>query len=155
MLSGFKKFVLRGNVIDMAVGVVVGGAFTAVVAALTKDLLTPLIAAIVGKPDFSAIQFTVNGSVFALGDFINAVGSFLLIAASVYFLVIVPINAATAEGSRLIQKVIPKELRGEMDDAISRLDDSEKVILRNLLRKLGHTSESPVGGQTNQVPPHE
>ena len=123
-----------------------------VVAALTKDLLTPLIAAIVGKPDFSAIQFTVNGSVFALGDFINAVGSFLLIAASVYFLVIVPINAATAEGSRLIQKVIPKELRGEMDDPISRLDDSEKVILRNLLRKLGHTSESPVGGQTNQVP---
>jgi hypothetical protein len=65
MTSGFKQFVLRGNVVDMAVGVVVGGAFAAVVAALTKDLLTPLIAALVGKPDFSAIRFTVNGSVFS------------------------------------------------------------------------------------------
>jgi len=155
MLSGFKKFVLRGNVVDMAVGVVVGGAFTAVVAALTKDLLTPLIAAIVGKPDFSAIQFTVNGSVFALGDFINAVVSFLLIAASVYFLVIVPINAATTEGSRLIHEVIPKELRSEIDHTMSRLDGSEKEILKNLLRKLGHTTEDPAGGKTNQVPPHE
>lgn len=68
MMSGFKQFVLRGNVVDMAVGVVVGGAFAAVVAALTKDLLTPLIAALVGKPDFSAIRFTVNGSVFALSS---------------------------------------------------------------------------------------
>lgn len=140
MLSGFKKFVLRGNVVDMAVGVVVGGAFTAVVAALTKDLLTPLIAAIVGKPDFSAIQFTINGSVFALGDFFNAVVSFLLIAASVYFLVIVPINAATAEGSRLIQKAIPEQVREELNHMLSRLDDSEKDVLKNLLRKLGHTS---------------
>jgi hypothetical protein len=72
MISGFKQFVLRGNVVDMAVGVVAGSAFAAVVAALTKDLLTPLIAALVGKPDFAAIRFTVNGSVFALGDFINA-----------------------------------------------------------------------------------
>jgi len=141
MLGGFKKFILRGNVVDMAVGVVVGGAFTAVVAALTKDLLTPLIAAIVGKPNFSAIQFTINGSVFALGDFINAVVSFLLIAASVYFLVIVPINAATAEGSKLIHGLIPKELTGDVETVISRLDDSEKMILRGLLRKLSHTSE--------------
>jgi large conductance mechanosensitive channel len=73
MLSGFEQFVLRGNVVDMAVGVVVGAAFAAVGAALTKDLLTPLIAALVGKPDFSAISFTVNNSVFAIGDFINAV----------------------------------------------------------------------------------
>ena len=88
MMSGFKQFVLRGNVVDMAVGVVVGGAFAAVVAGLTKDLLTPPIAAVVGKPDFSAIRFTVNGSVFALGDFINALVSFLLIAAVIYFFVI-------------------------------------------------------------------
>ena len=141
MLSGFKKFILRGNVVDMAVGVVVGGAFTAVVAALTKDLLTPLIAAIVGKPDFSAIQFTINGSVFALGDFINAVVSFLLSAASVYFLVIVPINAATTEGSKLIHGLIPRELAGDVETAISRLDDSEKMMLRGLLRKLSDTSE--------------
>lgn len=96
MLSGFKQFVLRGNVVDLAVGVVIGAAFGAVVTALTKDLLTPLIAALVGKPDFSAIQFTVNGSVFLLGDFINAIISFLLIAAAVYFFVVTPLNALMA-----------------------------------------------------------
>jgi large conductance mechanosensitive channel len=96
MLSGFKQFVLRGNVVDMAVGVVVGAAFASVVGAFTKDLLTPFIAAIVGKPDFSAIRFTINGSVFALGDFINALVSFLLVAAAVYFFVVTPINALVA-----------------------------------------------------------
>ena len=93
MLTGFKQFILRGNVIDMAVGVVIGAAFAAVVGAFTKDLLTPLIAALVGRPDFSAIGFTVNGSVFALGDFVNALLSFLLVAAAVYFFVMVPVNA--------------------------------------------------------------
>src|SRR6202795_1204834 len=96
MLSGFKQFILRGNVVDMAVGVVIGAAFASVVGAFTKDLLTPLIAAIAGKPDFSAITFTVNGSVFALGDFLNALISFLLVAAAVYFFVITPINALVA-----------------------------------------------------------
>jgi large conductance mechanosensitive channel len=96
MLSGFKQFVLRGNVVDLAVGVVIGAAFGSVVTALTKDLLTPLIAALVGKPDFSAISFSVNGSVFPVGDFINAVISFLLIAAAVYFFVVTPINALVA-----------------------------------------------------------
>jgi len=93
MLSGFKQFILRGNVIDMAVGVVIGAAFGGVVTALTKDLLTPFIAAIVGKPDFSAVSFTVHGSVFPVGDFINAAISFLLIAAAVYFFVVTPVNA--------------------------------------------------------------
>jgi large conductance mechanosensitive channel len=93
MLSGFKQFVLRGNVVDMAVGVVIGMAFATVVSAFTKDLLTPFIAALVGKPDFSAISFTVNGTVFALGDSINALISFLLVAVAVYFFVITPINA--------------------------------------------------------------
>ena len=96
MLSGFKQFILRGNVVDLAVGVVIGAAFGSVVTALTKDLLTPLIAALVGKPDFSAIKFTVNGSVFPVGDFINSVVSFLLIAAAVYFFVVTPINALIA-----------------------------------------------------------
>ena len=141
MMSGFKQFVLRGNVVDMAVGVVVGGAFAAVVAALTKDLLTPLIAALVGKPDFSAIRFTVNGSVFALGDFINALVSFLLVAAVVYFFVILPINAVTAEGSKLISKVFADHARG-MEDALSCLEDSEKDTLRNLLRKVRHAAEN-------------
>src|SRR5437667_8512812 len=93
MLSGFKQFILRGNVVDMAVGVVIGAAFATVVTAFTRDLLTPLIAALIGKPDFSAISFTIRGSVFALGDFINALISFLLVAAAVYFFVVTPVNA--------------------------------------------------------------
>jgi len=100
MLKGFKQFLLRGNVIDLAVAVVIGGAFGAVVAALVKDLLTPLIAAIVGKPDFSAIKFFVHGSIFLVGDFINAAISFVLVAAAVYFFVVVPVNAVMARARR-------------------------------------------------------
>lgn len=100
MLDGFKKFILRGNVVDMAVGVVIGAAFGGVVAALTKDLLTPLIAALVGKPDFSAIHFTINGALFPVGDFINACVSFLLIAAAIYFFVVTPVNALVARMNR-------------------------------------------------------
>ncbi|MGB7759178.1 MAG: large conductance mechanosensitive channel protein MscL [Bryobacteraceae bacterium] len=100
MLNGFKKFVMRGNVIDLAVAVVMGGAFGAVVTALVKDLLTPLIAAVAGKPDFSAIVFTINGSKFPIGDFINAAVGFLLIALAIYVFVIVPMNALTARLKR-------------------------------------------------------
>ena len=96
MLDGFKKFILRGNVVDLAVGVVIGAAFGGVVTAFTKDLLTPLIAAIVGKPDFSSLGFTIGQTVFPIGDFINAVVSFLLVAGAVYFFVIVPLNALMA-----------------------------------------------------------
>src|SRR4029079_11158839 len=92
MLKGFKQFLLRGNVVDLAVAVVIGGAFGAVVAALGQDLVTPLTAAIAGKPDFSAIEFTVNGSKFLIGDFINAVISFLLVSAAIYFFVVAPMN---------------------------------------------------------------
>ena len=93
VLKGFRQFVLRGNVLDLAVAVVIGGAFAALVTALVKDLLTPLIAALVGKPDFSAITFTVNGSQFLIGDFINALVAFMLMAAAVYFFVVAPVNA--------------------------------------------------------------
>ena len=96
MLKGFRQFLLRGNVIDLAVAVVIGGAFGAVVTALVKDLITPLIAAVVGKPDFSAIAFEVNSSKFLVGDFINAIVSFVLISAAIYFLVVVPVNALMA-----------------------------------------------------------
>ena len=92
MLKGFKQFLLRGNVVDLAVAVIIGAAFGAVVTALVKDLLTPLIAALVGKPDFSAIQFTVNGSQFLLGDFLNAIISFVLVAGAIYFIVVAPMN---------------------------------------------------------------
>ncbi|HLV86999.1 MAG TPA: large conductance mechanosensitive channel protein MscL [Candidatus Sulfotelmatobacter sp.] len=92
MLSGFKKFILRGNVVDMAVGVVIGAAFGAVVTELTKAFLTPLIALLVGKPDYSNLKFTVNTTTFPVGDFLNACISFILIAAAVYFFVVVPVN---------------------------------------------------------------
>jgi large conductance mechanosensitive channel len=91
-MKGFRQFILRGNVLDLAVAVVMGGAFGAVVTALVKDLLTPLIAAVIGKPDFSGITFTVNNSKFPIGDFINALISFLLIGAAVYFFVVLPVN---------------------------------------------------------------
>src|SRR5882672_6002556 len=99
-MKGFKQFLLRGNVVDLAVAVIIGGAFGAVVTALVKDLLMPLIAAVAGKPDFSAIVVTVNGSPLLVGDFINAVLSFLLIAAAVYFFLVAPINALTARMRR-------------------------------------------------------
>jgi large conductance mechanosensitive channel len=100
MADGFKAFLLRGNVVDLAVGVVVGAAFGGVVTAFTKDLLTPLIAAVVGKPDFSAIQFTINNSKFLIGDLINAAVSFLIIATAVYYMVVLPVNALIARARR-------------------------------------------------------
>ena len=100
MASGFKQFLLRGNVVDLAVGVVVGAAFGGVVSEFTKDLLTPLIAALVGKPDFSAIQFEVNGSKFLLGNFLNAIISFLLVATAVYYFVVLPVNAMMARAKK-------------------------------------------------------
>jgi large conductance mechanosensitive channel len=96
MLSGFKKFILRGNVVDMAVGVVIGAAFGGVVTEMTKAFLTPLIALIVGKPDYSKLKFTIRDTVFPIGDFINACVSFVLIAAAIYFFVVVPVNALIA-----------------------------------------------------------
>lgn len=96
MFKGFKQFLLRGNVVDMAVGIVVGAAFGSVVTGLVKDLLTPFIAAVVKQPDFSGLTFTINGSKFMYGEFINALLSFLIIAAAVYFFVVLPINALLA-----------------------------------------------------------
>jgi large conductance mechanosensitive channel len=95
-MKGFRDFILRGNVVDLAVAVVIGAAFTAVVNAFVTSLLTPLIAAIGGQPDFAALAFTLNGSRFAYGDFINAVVSFLIVAAVVYFLVVLPVNRLMA-----------------------------------------------------------
>ncbi|HLG69486.1 MAG TPA: large conductance mechanosensitive channel protein MscL [Chloroflexota bacterium] len=100
-MSGFKKFLLRGNLIDLAIAVVVGAAFGAVVSALVKDLITPLLAAIGGKPDFAGLFFTVNNSRFLYGDFINALIAFVIIAAVVYYLVFLPVNA-------LVERLSPK-----------------------------------------------
>ena len=100
MLKGFRDFVLRGNVVDLAVAVVIGAAFTAVITAFVRDLLTPLIAAIGGEPDFADLTFEINSSQFRYGDFINAVLSFLIVAAAVYFLVVLPTNALLARRRR-------------------------------------------------------
>lgn len=91
-LGGFKKFILRGNVVDLAVGIVIGAAFTGVVQALVKDIITPLIGMAGGIPDFSSWAITVNGARLLVGDFLNALISFLLVAAVVYFLVVVPVT---------------------------------------------------------------
>lgn len=92
MLKEFRDFILRGNVIDLAVAVIIGAAFGAVIASAVENLFTPLIAAIVGEPDFSALDFTVNDSVFRYGAFLNALISFVLIAAVIFFLVVKPVN---------------------------------------------------------------
>jgi large conductance mechanosensitive channel len=92
MLKEFKQFLLRGNVVDLAVGVVIGAAFGTVVTALVSDLLTPLIAAIAKVPDFSGWAFTLNGSKFMLGHLINALVSFVLVATAIFFFVVKPMN---------------------------------------------------------------
>ena len=92
LVTEFKQFLLRGNVVDLAVGVVIGLAFGALITALVADILTPIIAAIFGKSDFSSLTFTINGSVFRYGDFINALITFVTIAAAVFFFVVKPVN---------------------------------------------------------------
>ncbi len=96
MLKGFKQFMMRGNVVDLAVAVVMGAAFGAVVSTLVANVLTPLIAAIVGKPDFSYLVLTLHGSKITYGIFLNALISFLMVGAAVYFFVVAPLNAYTA-----------------------------------------------------------
>ncbi len=93
MLSGFKQFILRGNVVDLAVGVVIGAAFGAVVTSFTKAFLTPLIAMVSGKAEIAGLTLVIGGTTFPYGEFLNAVISFVLIAAAVYFLVVTPVNA--------------------------------------------------------------
>jgi large conductance mechanosensitive channel len=92
MIKGFAAFIARGNVVDLAVAVVIGAAFGAVVTAFVKDLLTPLVAAIFGKPDFSRLHFTINHSVFAYGDFLNALVAFISVAAAIYYIVVAPMQ---------------------------------------------------------------
>lgn len=96
MVKEFREFILRGNLVDLAVAVVIGTAFGLVVSAFVKDLVTPLIAAIGGEPDFAGLTFTINGSRFLYGDFINALLTFLIIAAVVFFFVVKPVNALMA-----------------------------------------------------------
>src|SRR5260370_16689519 len=96
MLYGFKQFILRGNVVDLAVGVVIGAAFGTIITALVKDIINPIIALLVGKPDFTGISFAIRSTVFPIGDFITAVVSFLLVAVPVYFFFFTPTNSPLA-----------------------------------------------------------
>ena len=128
MLDGFKKFILRGNVVDMAVGVVIGAAFGGVVTALSKAFITPLIAAIVGKPDYSSLKFHLRGTEFPIGDFVNACISFLLIAATVYFFVVLPVNALVARMNRGAKA--PDQARGPGSPAEGRAHPAFREPLR-------------------------
>lgn len=111
MLRDFKDFLFKGNLIELAVALVIGLAFAAVVTALVEDLITPLIAAIFGQPDFSDLTFTINDSVFRYGDFLNALITFVLVAAAIYFLVVV-----------LIKRLVPgKEQTRTCPDCLSEI----------------------------------
>jgi large conductance mechanosensitive channel len=144
-MSGFRKFILRGNVVDLAIAVVIGAAFTAIVQALVKDLITPIIGVFGGVPDFSALTFTINNSRFLIGDFINAVLSFIVIGAVVYYFVVVPVGrlldrfsptpappAPTRECPECLSKIPAKARRcafctavlvDEVDAAVARIKE--------------------------------
>lgn len=107
MLKGFRDFILRGNVMDLAVAVIIGAAFGAIVIALVTDIINPLIAAVVHKPDFSALVLDVNGGKIKYGDFLNSLISFLLIASSVYFLFVLPVNSLMNRFKKPIPEVPP------------------------------------------------
>lgn len=125
MLKGFKEFIMRGNVVDLAVAVVIGVAFSAVVAALVKDLITPIVAAILGKPDFSNLTFTINKSTFCYGDFSNAALQFILVAAAIYFFVVIPIKKLTEMQAR-------RRAAGEPDDEVASIASDEAILLREI-----------------------
>lgn len=123
MLREFRDFLLRGNVIDLAVAVVIGAAFGAVVTSFVEGLLTPLIAAVFGQPDFSALDFTVNDSIFRYGIVFNAIISFVLIAAAIFFFVVKPVNAVLA-------------LRKRREEATPPPPDPEDIVLLREIRDL-------------------
>jgi large conductance mechanosensitive channel len=104
MLKGFRDFILRGNVVDLAVAVILGAAFNAIVNSLVKDVLTQLIAAVAGKPDFSGLLFKLNGTPIYIGNFLNATLSFLIVAAVVYFGVVLPLNTLLARIKKTAEK---------------------------------------------------
>jgi len=124
-LTEFKEFLLRGNVVDLAVAVVIGIAFGAVVNALVKDILTPIIAAIFGKPDFSTLTFTIHKSHFFYGDFINALISFASIALAVFLFVVKPVNY-----------LIERRKRGGEPDPATLSDEATLLTeIRDLLQR--------------------
>ena len=126
MLAEFKAFLLRGNVVDLAVAVVIGAAFGLVVQAFVADIITPIIAAIFGKPDFSSLTFTINGSVFRYGDFLNALIAFVTVAAAIFFFVVKPMNvlaarrAAGQEPEAEVAPTVDQQLLTEIRDLLKQ-----------------------------------
>jgi len=124
MLAEFKAFLMRGNVVDLAVAVVIGAAFGLVVQAFVADIITPIIAAIFGKPDFSSLTFTINGSVFRYGDFLNALIAFVTVAAAIFFFVVKPMNvlaarrAAGQEPEAEVAPTVDQQLLTEIRDLL-------------------------------------
>jgi large conductance mechanosensitive channel len=125
MVKGFRDFILRGNVVDLAIAVVIGAAFNTVVQEFVKDVITPLIAAIGGKPDFAALSFTINNSTFRYGAFLNALLSFVIVAAAIYFLVVMPLN-------KIAERRAAKVANGEPDPE----PKPEEIILLEQIRDL-------------------
>ena len=140
MLKGFKDFVMRGNVVDLAIAVVIGAAFGAVVTALVADIITPLIAAIGGQPDFAKLKFTIHGSTFLYGDFLNKVISFVIVAAAIYFLIVAPLNRiAEARAARMAKGVPDPDPKAE-----------DIVLLEQIRDLLAHQGSSPSPRPTPQ-----
>jgi large conductance mechanosensitive channel len=136
LIKGFREFIMRGNVVDLAVAVVIGGAFTLVVGALVKDIITPIIAAIAGKPNFAALTFTIHKSKFFYGDFINQVLNFLLVAAAIYFFVIVPIKKMAEIRARRLAA-------GGAVAAEAEAEASDEVVLLGEIRDLLRSERTP------------
>jgi large conductance mechanosensitive channel len=130
MLKGFKQFIMRGNVVDLAIAVVVGTAFETVVKAFVADILTPLIAAIAGKPNFGDLAFTINHSTFLYGDLVNAAITFLFVAIAVYFFVVYPLNVLAARrAARLAQGQEPAP--DEVPPDIALLTEIRDLLAQN------------------------
>ena len=136
IVKGFQKFLLRGNVLDLAVAVVVGAAFTAVVQALTRDIITPIIGVFGGLPDFTTWTFTINGSTFQIGDFINAVIAFVITAAVLYFVIVLPMNA-----------LAERRKRGEVPPPAA---PSEEVLLLTQIRDALVTNGVPAPRESTE-----
>jgi len=138
MIKGFREFIMRGNVVDLAVAVVIGAAFKAVVDALVADIITPIVAAIGGQPDFSSLTFTIHKSKFFYGAFINAIISFLIVAAAIYFFVVVPLNKLAERRAARLAAGQPVEEPGEKAEDVVLLEQ-----IRDLLQAQGGNGSSP------------
>ncbi len=144
MLKGFKEFIMRGNVVDLAIAVVIGAAFGAVVTALVADIITPIVAAIGGQPNFADLTFTINGSKFLYGDFINKIITFLIVAAAIYFVVVLPLNKIAERRAARLAAGQPATDEPEAK--------SEDIVLLEQIRDLLQAQAAGAGG-THSAPP--